>query len=158
MMDLISRHPDFPEKFNGLKGFVVDSDERGGRCFYCVDALGRLVPFSFDICVAGKGRSEDQEARAAARLTVVTQILDFRDNALWNNPECGICRAPVGARTSHVDHQAPKTFVRLSQAFKEANGSLDLAVVGIHPPGSRQFRDPAAGQAWSDFHRASAAR
>jgi hypothetical protein len=89
--------------------------------------------------------------------TVVDQIVAFRDRALSASAACALCLEPITAKTCHVDHRPPFTFMRLWEEFKRRRPNLDLTAVDANAlSGVRKFRAPLAAEQWAYFHRNNA--
>lgn len=158
--DLLGMHPEADKKIDcGVRGFTVrlDPEWRRNRQIILHRVDGTSSDFSWHACIDGANPLRD--IREAFRRAVVDQVLAFRDAQLAAGAVCPFRGVALTARTSHVDHEAPRTFARLLEDFLAGEG-MALADVPITPSADNQLwadlADAGLSARWQDYHRANA--
>lgn len=156
LQDLLKLHPRSEKKRGvGIRGFRVAADSQMGVCFWVDRIDGTSTDFSFNECLSGGNRWAD--FRAAARKAVLDQVLDFKmKNLVYGETRCAASGALLEPGSTHVDHEAPRTFEVLLDEFLTETG-LDWNSVrvssGVDGSTVKEFLDSRLRESWSQFHR-----
>lgn len=158
-MYLFERHPDYPEKFNGLTDIKImynpinkQLDPRIIKSNGDEDDVSLL-----NKCISGK---PSNDLSKAMRNEIYPQIQEFRKNYIKENHimKCELCLCTsLDNKNFDIDHYEPQ-FVDLQKAF--LNNWKEL-VPNTFEAGKRRSKiftnkDNDFEQEWSEFHRTNA--
>jgi hypothetical protein len=164
LLNLLQRHPEARDKIGcGVKRFFkARVISKGTDCFWLEREDGTSTDFSFKSCVAGKGKSLDQEFAEACREAVQPELdaakkahFQQHGNADGKVP-CEVSGELVAIYESHLDHKKPMTFEVIVKTFIAAN-KLTITRGMLSIPTDAQyvtiFVDEEIRRRFIDYHR-----
>ena len=126
ILDLLTRHPEHEKKIgSGVSHIkVVQNPEYPSRCFWIFRDDGTSTDFSYVTCVNGKPKTVNQEFIEACRVSIVDQILEYKNEYFASSGD-GFCEetgVPITWKNSHVDHIIP--FAQIVNDFLNLTGTI----------------------------------
>ncbi|MBN9542725.1 MAG: DCL family protein [Alphaproteobacteria bacterium] len=164
IIDLLALHPQKDEKIGcGVANILYDySPDFRSRCLYIIRTDGSKIQFSWRTCIEGEKLKID--IYEAFREAVISQIKEYIKDNFVEKMRCPIfpdieLTNIRSKKNIHVDHESPKTFKNLVDAFLRSE-SLDILDVKISDPklhlNTAQLADEGFKSRWQYFHQKEA--
>ena len=167
VLALLDNHPESTsKKGEGVKSIKIVPHEEFGKknkSFAIVRVDGTETDFSFMKCITPP--TPLGVFKQTCRRTIEFQIVSFKKKYFKDNEDsngfivCPITNELVNFENAHVDHQPPKTFDRLVEAFVQ-QFQIDISQVEIGGVADgdvvRYFVDKKLSVEWQEFHRRNA--
>lgn len=158
ILDLLTRHPEHEMKIgSGVSHIkVVQNPEYPSRCFWIFRNDGTNTDFSYITCVNGKSKTVNQEFTEACRVSVVDQILEYKNEYFASSGD-GFCEetgVPVTWKNSHVDHIIP--FAQIVSDFLDFTGivpSSEMLSESTDSQCSVRFVCEKTESEWKSYHQ-----
>jgi hypothetical protein len=157
LRNLITSHPDYPQKFGDVVRFFVAATPYGGRCFWFENTAGIIDNFSSGSCVDGNPPLRRRlviACRAAAQPDVHAFKAAYFNGA--RHAKCSATGETIHWDDAHVDHIVP--FIELATYWIDTSPDLSLADLSPDAPGAAgdTFLNPSVADSFRRFHAAEA--
>lgn len=159
--EVLQKHEWFEEYVDfGIHHFSVTRSEqrRNLRNMVVVNARDEKKPFSYNKYLSRGPLSKLAKVKAALRIEVDPQIIDYRTKRFANSPtvSCAISGKPLTERRCQVHHSV-KPFLQIVDEFLLSNQHRwhEMETEAAGATGYR-LRDTAIAADWASFHRTHA--
>lgn len=158
LRDLIAIHPEAAMKVGcGIDHFTVETERQFGRTrhFQIHRTDGSSTDVSFHSAIDGRNVRKDR--LEALRRGVEQQIVAFKQAAFFSgtSKSCPLRGIPITEDSYHIDHEPPRTFVRLVDEWLAEEG-IRIEEIEITPPADNQIvtemTSPEQSQSWQSYH------
>lgn len=154
-VDLLERHPSADTKIGvGVRAIWILGNGKFGNGFYVERIDGTREDFSYKQCL--RPMTHASKCKFAFRRAIDDQVLAVKVSVFRAGNEvlpCPITGEPMTWETAHVDHEPPRTFAALLEAYLDKRGlSYDDIVLSEAPGGIGKALPVHIARDWADWH------
>lgn len=146
---LFIRHPNYPEKTEGLIDVIIKNNRSGNLSVYLKKNDDKIEDISaLNKCINGKNKDN---LYIAMRTSIIPQIIDFRDNhPNFPNLVCEICN---NNKNIEIDHQEPHFIDLFSDFINKKNYKPTTFSSDEYHRKIFTERDKDFEEEWIEYHK-----